>query len=128
MSKEIKTIFSKKAPAPIGPYSQAIIVGDLFYASGQVALVPGSGEMKQGIDEEIQQVFSNLEGVLTEANLSFADVISVKVYLTDLNDFAKVNEAMEKHFTEPYPVRATIQVAGLPKGAKIEIELIAKLN
>lgn len=128
MENKLTVVYSKNAPAPIGPYSQGIIAGNLLFTCGQVALVPGSGEMKQGIDEEIKQVFSNLQGILAEAKLSFANVVSAKIFLTDLGDFSKVNEAMEKYFVKPYPVRTTVQVSALPKGAKIEIELIAVIN
>ena len=118
---------SAGAPAPIGPYSQAIASGDWLHCSGQIALDPESGELVAGgIVAEARQVLRNLEAVLEEAELGFADVVKTTIYLTDLADFAKVNEIYAEFVTPPFPARATVGVAALPRGAKVEIDLVAR--
>ncbi|NKI18207.1 RidA family protein [Spongiibacter sp. KMU-166] len=124
-----KTIISTdKAPAAIGPYSQAVKAGNTVYLSGQIPLIPETMEMIEGgITEQTQQVFRNLSAVAEAAGGSLNDAVKVNISLTDLADFAKVNEVMASVFAEPYPARACVQVAALPRGAQVEIEVILAL-
>lgn len=118
-----KTIISTpKAPAAIGTYSQAVKVGDTVYLSGQIGLDPSSMQMVEGIDAQIERVFENLKAVAEAAGGSLADVVKLNVFLTDLGNFAKVNEAMARYFSEPFPARAAIGVASLPRGALVEAD------
>ncbi|MEO7431526.1 MAG: RidA family protein [Dokdonella sp.] len=127
MSRTI--IHSDHAPKAIGPYSQAVRSGNTLYLSGQIPLVPSTGELAAGdISAQTQQVFENLKAVLTAAGASFDHVVRVGVYLTDLGNFAAVNEVMKRHFSEPYPARSTIGVAALPRGAAVEIDLVATFD
>jgi len=113
------------APAAIGPYSQAIISGDLVFLSGQIPLDPETMELVAGgIEPQAQQVFANLSAVAVAAGSSLQHAVKLTIYLTDLGNFAVVNGIMEQHFQQPYPARATIQVSALPKGAAIEIDAI----
>ena len=121
-----RDVKSGGAPAPIGPYSQAVESDGWLYCSGQIALDPKSGEMVAGgVVAEARRVLSNLQAVLAEAGLGFADVVKTTIYLVDLADFAKVNEVYAEFVTPPFPARATVGVAALPKGAKVEIDLVA---
>ncbi|MGA1695763.1 MAG: RidA family protein [Arenicellales bacterium] len=121
-----QAIKSDNAPAPIGPYSQAVKVGDTMYLSGQVPLDPVTGELIDGdIDAMARRIFDNLAAVMAAAGGSLADIVKLTIYLVDLNDFAKVNAVMAEYFQEPYPSRATVAIAGLPKGAPVEVEAIA---
>lgn len=121
--KEI--IATEKAPQAIGPYSQAVKVGDTVYLSGQIPLVPETMEMVTGdIQAQAKQVFSNLAAVAEAAGGTLNDAVKVNISLTDLNDFAAVNEVMADVFAQPFPARACVQVAALPKGAQIEVEVI----
>ncbi|MDX1504380.1 MAG: RidA family protein [Spongiibacter sp.] len=124
-----KTIISTdKAPAAIGPYSQAVKADNTVYLSGQIPLIPETMEMIEGgITEQTQQVFRNLSAVAEAAGGSLNDAVKVNISLTDLADFAKVNEVMASVFAEPYPARACVQVAALPRGAQVEIEVILAL-
>ena len=123
-----QAIQSDNAPAPIGPYSQAVKVGDTMYLSGQVPLDPATGELIDGdIDAMARRIFDNLAAVMAAAGGSLADIVKLTIYLVDLNDFAKVNAVMAEYFQEPYPSRATVAIAGLPKGAPVEGEAIAHL-
>jgi len=116
------------APAAVGPYSHAVRHGELLFLSGQAPLRPADGTVVDGgIQAQTRQVFSNLEAVLTAAGATFDDVLKANIYLTDLNDFHTVNAIYAEHFTEPYPARTTIGVAGLPLGIAVEIELVARL-
>ena len=118
-----------KAPAAIGPYSQAIKVADFLYCSGQVPLVPGSGELVAGgIEEQTRQSLDNLKYVLSEAGIDFNSVVKTTIYLTDLDDFSVVNEIYAGYCGVVAPARATVQVAALPKGAQVEIDAIAYLG
>ncbi|HLI18647.1 MAG TPA: RidA family protein [Rhodanobacteraceae bacterium] len=119
-------VHSDAAPQAIGPYSQAVRSGNTLYLSGQTPLDPATGEMVAGgIEAQATRVFENLKAVLTAAGASFDDVVRVAIYMTDLGNFSAVNEVMKKYFREPYPARSTIGVAGLPRGAAVEIDVIA---
>ena len=123
---EKKKIQTNQAPSAIGPYSQAIRIGEFLYTSGQIALNPENMEMMNGaIEEETEWVLKNLEAILKADGMSLAHVIKTTVYLTDLGEFARVNQVYEKFFGETKPARACVQVAALPKGAKVEIDAIA---
>jgi reactive intermediate/imine deaminase len=118
-------IFTDQAPRAIGPYSQAIRAGNAVYLSGQIALDPASGEMVQGgIEAETRRVFDNLKAVAEASGKGLSQVVKLNIYLLDLGDFAKVNEIMAGYFQEPYPARATLAVAALPRGARIEVDAV----
>ena len=122
-------IHSERAPAAIGPYSQAVRAGDTVYLSGQTPLDPATGEMVEGdISAQARRVFDNLLAVCTAAGGSFADVVRVGIYLTDLANFASVNAVMKEYFREPYPARSTIGVRELPRGAAVEVDAIMVLG
>ena len=110
------------APAAIGTYSQAIRVGDTVYLSGQIGLDPATMQMAEGIDEQIHRVFQNLRAVATAANGNLGDLVKLNVFLVDLKNFAKVNEIMAEYFHQPYPARAAVGVAALPRGALVEMD------
>ena len=120
MAKQV--IRSPDAPAAIGPYSQAILAGNTLYMSGQIPLDPATGQLIEGIDAQAHQVFKNLRAVAGAAGATLNDIVKLSILLIDLGDFAKVNEIMATYFEQPYPARATYQVAGLPRGARIEVE------
>lgn len=123
MSRQI--ISTASAPAAIGPYSQAVRVGNTVYLSGQIPLRPDTMELVSGDrDAEIDQVFANLEAVCTAAGAALQDVVRLTIYLTDMADFSRVNDAMARYFDEPYPARAALGVASLPKGASVEMDAI----
>jgi reactive intermediate/imine deaminase len=115
------------APAAIGPYSQAVRAGDAVYLSGQIGLDPVSGQLVEGIDAQVERVFLNLKAVAAAAGGTFDDLVRVTIFLADLSHFAKVNDAMVRHFKEPYPSRATLGVASLPRGALVEVDAIMHL-
>jgi len=121
-----RTIQTEQAPAAIGPYSQAIRIGDFLYTSGQIALDPESGMFLSGeIEEETEQTLKNISAILQAGGVNFENVIKTTVYLSDLNDFTRMNQVYEKYFSKNKPARACVQVAALPKGAKVEIDAIA---
>jgi len=123
---EKKIIRTDNAPAPIGPYNQAVQFGNMLFVSGQIALDPKTGELVQGdIKEETQMVMKNLEAVLQEAGMDFSNVLKTTIFLMDMGQFAQVNEVYGSYFQENAPARETVQVAGLPKGVKVEISVIA---
>jgi len=123
---EKKIISTPKAPAAIGPYSQAIKIGNFLYTSGQISLDAETMEMVTGsIEIETEKVLQNLEAILMEDGLSLNHVIKTTVYLSDLGDFSKMNQVYENFFSDNKPARACVQVAALPKGAKVEIDAIA---
>jgi reactive intermediate/imine deaminase len=127
MSRQI--ISTPNAPGAIGTYSQAVRVGDTVYISGQIPLDPATMQMVSGdIDVEIRRVFDNLKAIATAAGASLAQAAKVTVFLTDLANFAKVNEIMAQYFPQPYPARAAVGVAQLPRGARVEIECILHLG
>jgi reactive intermediate/imine deaminase len=117
-------ISTPNAPAAIGTYSQAVRVGDTVYMSGQIGLDPASMQMVDGIDGQIVRVFENLKAVAEAAGGSLADVVKLNVFLTDLTNFAKVNETMAKYFSEPFPARAAVGVKELPRGALVEADAV----
>ena len=120
-------ISTDKAPKAIGPYSQAISVGELLFTSGQIPLDPRTGEMIQGdVRAQTERVMENLLAVLSAAGASFEHVVKATIFVQDLGDFATVNEIYGRRFPKNPPARSTVQVAALPRGAKVEIELIAK--
>ena len=121
-----KIIATSKAPAAIGPYSQAIRIGDFLYTSGQISLDPETMEMITGdIEVETEKVLKNLEAILKADGLDLNNIIKTTVYLTDLSEFARMNQVYEKFFADTKPARACVQVAALPKGAKVEIDAVA---
>jgi 2-iminobutanoate/2-iminopropanoate deaminase len=123
----METVTTKEAPAAIGPYSQAIIENGLVFTSGQIPLLPESGEMIEGgVREQAEQVIKNLKAVLTASGSDLAHVIKTTCFLTDMGDFAAFNEVYAKHFTGK-PARSCVAVLALPKGAKAEIEAVAKV-
>lgn len=117
-----KAIATPDAPGALGAYSQAIRAGDTVYLSGQIPLVAETMELVSGTREQIHQVFRNLRAVARAAGGDFGDVVKLNIYLTDLGDFALVNEVMAEYFDEPYPARAAVGVASLPRDARVEIE------
>ena len=122
-----KAINTNKAPLPVGPYNQAVMVKNTHYISGQVALNPANNELIQGsIDEESHQIMKNIESILKEAGLDFKNVVRSKIYLTDMSNFSKVNEVYGSYFEKGHePARTTIEVSGLPLGVDVEIDMIA---
>lgn len=125
---EKKEIATQNAPAAIGPYSQAVQIGSMLYTSGQIPIDPATGALVEGgIKEQGTQVFQNLKAVLAEAGADFSNVVKVNVFLTNLGDFAALNELYASYFEKPYPARSCVEVSGLPKGALVEIELVAAL-
>ena len=123
----MRVIETNAAPKAIGPYSQAIAVDGWLYSSGQIPLTPGGELVAGGIEEQTEQVFSNLKAVLAEAGASLGDVVKTTVFVQDLNDFARLNGVYERHFGAHKPARSTVQVARLPRDALVEIEVICRL-
>jgi 2-iminobutanoate/2-iminopropanoate deaminase len=124
---EKKIIRTENAPAPIGPYNQAVQFGNMLFVSGQIALDPKDGTLFQGeIKEETERVMQNLQGILTAAGMDFSNVIKTSIFLMDMGKFAQVNEVYGRYFDEANaPARETVQVAGLPRGVQVEISMIA---
>jgi reactive intermediate/imine deaminase len=122
MSRQI--ISTPNAPAAIGTYSQAVRVGDTIYMSGQIGLDPASMQMADGIDAQIVRVFDNLKAVAEAAGTTLAAAVKLNIYLTDLSNFAKVNEVMARYFQQPYPARAAVGVKELPRGALVEADAV----
>ena len=122
-----KVISTPKAPAAIGPYSQAIQVGNLIYTSGQIPIDPATGQLVEGgIKEQTRQSLSNIQAVLQEAGLTMASVVKTTVFMADMADFAEMNSVYAEFFTEPYPARSAVAVKTLPKNALVEIEVVAE--
>ncbi len=118
-----KIIATDQAPQAIGSYSQAVQAGGFLFASGQIALDPQTGDMvNDDFQTEARRVFDNVKGIAEAASLSLADIVKLTVYITDLSDFATLNEVMGEYFDEPYPARAAVQVAALPRGATVEVD------
>jgi reactive intermediate/imine deaminase len=126
MSKQI--IHTNGAPQAIGTYSQAVKVGNTVYLSGQIGLDPEKMEMVEGIEAQVHRVFKNLKAVAEASGGSLADVVKLNVFLTDLSNFALVNTIMAEYFTQPYPARAAVGVASLPRGALVEADGVIELN
>ena len=122
MNKQVIT--SEHAPSAIGPYSQAIKVGNTVYLSGQIPLDPATMEVVDGFEAQVCRVFDNLSAVAEAAGGKLQDIVKLNIFLTDLGNFAKVNEIMERYFEKPYPARAAIGVAALPKGAEVEMDAV----
>lgn len=121
-----KVINTQNAPAPIGPYNQAIMAGDTLYVSGQIAIDPQSGNLiDANIEEETHQVMANLKAVLHAADLDFINVVKTSIFLSDMNSFSKVNEIYGHYFTKDFPARETVAVKTLPKNVNVEISAIA---
>lgn len=122
-----KVISTPKAPAAIGPYSQAIQVGNLIYTSGQIPIDPATGQLVEGgIKEQTRQSLNNIQAILQEAGLSMASVVKTTVFMADMADFADMNSVYAEFFTEPYPARSAVAVKTLPKNALVEIEVVAE--
>ena len=123
MPKEI--ISTTNAPQAIGPYSQAVKTNNLMFISGQIPMDPTTGNLVEGsIEDEANQVLKNLKSICEAAGYSLDDAVKITIFLTDLGNFAVVNDVMKEHFSEPYPARATVEVSGLPLGVNVEIEAI----
>jgi 2-iminobutanoate/2-iminopropanoate deaminase len=119
-------VVTPDAPKAVGPYSQAVLVGDTLYCSGQIPLDPASGEVVVGgVREQADRVFQNLRAVLRAAAMEFSDVIKTTIFTTDLSRFAELNEVYSSYFSEPYPARSTVEVSALPRGVQVEVELVA---
>ena len=125
----MNAISTKKAPAAIGPYSQAIRVGNLVYTSGQIPIDPATGAFVEGgIREQTRQSLTNVRAILAEAGLAMSDVVKTTVFMADMNDFAEMNAVYAEFFAEPYPARSAVAVKTLPKGALVEIEVVAEVT
>lgn len=123
---EKKVIRTDNAPAPIGPYNQAIQYGDMLFVSGQIAIDPATGDLIQGdIQEETHMVMKNLQAVLNEAGMDFSNIIKSSIFIMNMGQFAQINEAYAQYFDADPPARETVQVAGLPKGVNVEISVVA---
>jgi len=126
MAKEI--INTDKAPAPIGPYNQAVRAGNIMFISGQIAMIPETGELQmENITDETHYVMKNLQAILTEAGINFGNVVKTTIFLSDMSLFAAVNEVYGQYFTSDYPARETVAVKGLPKNVNVEISMIASI-
>ena len=124
-----KPISTNKAPAAIGPYSQAIQWGDVVFISGQVAFIPGSGELNNNnFEDEVNQVIDNLDAICKEAGGSLDHILKLSIFLTDLSNFDTVNNLMKERFSEPFPARSTIEVSRLPKDVNIEMDAILSIE
>lgn len=118
-------IMSNNAPSVIGVYSHAVVANNTCYLSGQIGLNPLTNELVLGFEQEVEQTFENIKAILNDANFSFNDIIKLIIYVTDIENFAKVNNIMLKYFSKPYPARVTVEVSALPKKAQVEVEVIA---
>ena len=121
-----QAIQTNGAPSPVGPYSQAIVAGDLVFCSGQVGLDPATGELVDGLEAQAERALRNLSAVLDAAGVSWADVVKTTIFLADVGDFATVNAIYGRVMPDPAPARSTVGVSGLPKGALVEVEAIAR--
>jgi 2-iminobutanoate/2-iminopropanoate deaminase len=124
-----KIIITNDAPAPIGPYNQAVLYGNLLFISGQICIDPASGELKnKDIQEETHQVMKNLQSILLEAGMDFSHVLKTSIFITDMKQFAAINEVYGTYFSSEFPARETVEVAALPKFVNVEISMIAAVN
>jgi len=120
-------LHTDNAPAAIGPYSQAVEAGGFLFSAGQIGLIPDTGEFAgEDVETQAAQVFENLGAILRKAGLSFSDVVKTTVYLADMGEFTLVNTIYASHFAPPFPARSTVAAAGLPKGARVEIDVVAR--
>jgi 2-iminobutanoate/2-iminopropanoate deaminase len=125
----MRTLHTSGAPAAIGPYSQAVEAGGFLFSAGQIGLIPETGEFAgSDVETQARQVLANLGAILEEAGVSFSDVVKTTVYLENMAEFPLVNAIYAEHFTEPYPARSTLAVVGLPKGARVEIDIVARVR
>jgi len=121
-----KIISSKNAPAPIGPYNQAVLVGNILYTSGQIAINPQTNQLElDSIEAETKLVMDNLKAVLNEAGMEFSDVVKCSIFISDMKNFAQINEVYGTYFTKDFPARETVEVSCLPKNVNVEISAIA---
>jgi 2-iminobutanoate/2-iminopropanoate deaminase len=121
-----KTVVTPHAPKAVGPYSQAVLIGDTLYCSGQIPLDPESGEVVSGgVREQAERVFLNLGAVLRASGMDFSNVVKATIFTTDLSKFGELNEVYASFFSEPYPARSTVQVSALPRGVQVEVEVVA---
>ncbi len=125
MTFKKNVISTDKAPAAVGTYSQGVFFNGVFYFSGQIGLDAKTGELPAGFDAQLENVLKNIDGLLSSQDLTRENILKTTIFMTDLAQFGKVNEAYTKFFTAPYPARSTVQVSALPKGAVVEIEVIA---
>ena len=123
----MKTVSTDKAPAAIGPYSQAQIVGNLVFCSGQIPIIPASGELVQGLEAQAHQVFQNISALLSAAGSDISKVVKTTVFIKNMDDFAAINAIYAQYFTAPFPARSCVEVARLPKDVLLECEAIAEL-
>lgn len=122
--KEIKT---SNAPAAIGPYSQAIVVGNMLFTSGQIPIDPKTGEIPDGVEAQARQALTNVKNLIEAAGASIDNVVKTTVFIKNMDDFAKINEIYAQYFTEPFPARSCVEVARLPKDVLLEVETIVEL-
>ena len=123
----MKTVSTNKAPAAIGPYSQAQIVGDLVFCSGQIPVIPETGALAQGLEAQAHQVFQNISALLSAAGSDISKVVKTTVFIKNMDDFAAINAIYAQYFTAPFPARSCVEVARLPKDVLLECEAIAEL-
>lgn len=123
----MKTVSTNKAPAAIGPYSQAQIVGNLVFCSGQIPVIPETGALAQGLESQANQVFKNIAALLSAAGSDISKVVKTTVFIKNMDDFAAINAIYAQYFTEPFPARSCVEVARLPKDVLLECEAIAEL-
>ncbi|MBO5658696.1 MAG: RidA family protein [Duodenibacillus sp.] len=123
----LQIISTENAPAAIGPYNQAVRHANTLYCSGQIGLIPATGELADGLEAQVRQAFSNLRAVVAEAGAEFNQVVKFTLFVTDINNFALVNSIMSEYVAQPYPARSCVEVSALPKGALFEIEAIVAL-
>ena len=121
----MKVISTEKAPAAIGPYSQARVVGNLIFASGQIPIIPATGAIAEGLEAQAEQVFTNIAALLEAAGSDMGHVVKTTVFIKDMNDFGAINAIYARHFREPFPARSCVEVARLPKDVLLECEVIA---
>ncbi len=126
---DTRAVHTDGAPAALGPYSQAIVAGGFVYTAGQIPLDPDSGELVEGgVEVQAERVLENLGAILAAAGSSFSKVVKTTVFLSDMDDYAAVNEVYARHFREPYPARSAVEVARLPRGVRLEIEAVARIE
>lgn len=123
----MKQISTNNAPAAIGPYSQAIITGNILFCSGQIPINPETGSIPEGVEAQAEQALTNVKNLIEAAGSSIDNVVKTTVFIKDMNDFAKINEIYAKYFTEPFPARSCVEVARLPKDVLLEVEAIVEL-